>query len=460
MKRGLVSWLVGLVLVGAVAPAGALVTDTIFIPERRQELCGSLVGRVDRHRLLQAVVDDANVPLILLDRANPGGNSDGSVTPDELFYALTAMHPFGRPAAELGEAAKGAAQRLATVRGLLNDFAGGGGATSKGYRVIRSETGAVRARDIFSASPTVVVECVAIAADTPSTPSSPVAPGERTEPPSVLQKVNQRLRVRGKVEELGISRDALQGADAEYAEISFKRDEKGHSDTFRVNAVIGVDLSGLIGPDGWSFIPYVHYERTDLTPDSETVSDVHTVSPGALIGKRFLWSRASLDFGLTPEATFDIAQKSRVIKSKFYLTPSFRIGPPGESFPFLGGYMDEIGPFAVRPAAGLIGELAYVADKGTNAALEDQRSYFGLGAEMSLDVRMPGVPVFSNILAGVRYRHLQLFGAHLANAHQLKASLDYEMTPFVAAGLAYVDGHNSETFQKERYWNLSLKLRY
>src|SRR5262245_10704368 len=118
-----------------VSSAFGAVVDTVLIADRREELCGSKSsGRVDKRRLLQAIIDDAQVPVSLLDRANPAGTSDGMVTEDELLHALTAANPFGRPAAELGTIAVKAAQRLTLVRGALNDFVNLGPPANSGYR--------------------------------------------------------------------------------------------------------------------------------------------------------------------------------------------------------------------------------------------------------------------------------------------------------------------------------------
>jgi hypothetical protein len=436
------------------------VTDTVFIPDRREELCGSQAGgRVDKRKLLQAIIDDAQVPFSLLDRANPAGTSDGIVTEDELLYALTAANPFGRPASELGPMATSAARRLTTVRGALNDFVNLGAPAASGYRVTRTGTRPVTTRDIFAPTSNIVIECVALASDITEVPPAGDASSDKgPNVLSVLSAVNQRLRIRGQVDELGIPRGELQSSGAEYAEISFKRDEMSHTDTFLINAVIGYELYGESDRSTWRFIPYVHYQRNEVKPDSD--SEVHTVVPGALISQHFFWDRSFFNVGLSPEATFDIAQESRVVRTKFFAEPSFRIGREGSDVPVLGGYMDEIGPIALRPAAALIGELAYVTDKGTNAALEDQRSYFGLGFETSLRLRTPFVPVLANFEAGVTYRYLQLFGTNIANAHRLSASLNYQLTQFVAMAFEYIDGRNEETFQQERFWSVSLGFRY
>ena len=462
VSRTLLVGVVLLAVLATVSSVSAVVDDTVFIPGRRQEFCGGKTGRVDKIKLLQAIVDDARVPFRLLDRANPAGTSDGGVTPDELLYAITATEPFGTPAKDLGSAAEQAARRLQTVRGALNDFVERNPTpAASGYRVTRTGTGPVRARDIFSPTSNIVIECIPVASDAPpSTPAAeaPVEKGEEAR--TGLAAINDRIRIRGDVDQLGIPRSDLVGAAAEWAKISFKRNELSHTDTFRVNAVVGFEMAGGTDRTSWQFIPYVHYQRNDVRPDSAQNPDVHTVSPGALIGTRLLLDRSFFDIGIEPEATFDIAQKSRVVKAKFFVDPSFRIGREGSDFPVLGGYMDEIGPIALRPAAKLVGELAYVADKGTNSALEDERSYFGLGLEASLHLRVPFVPMLENFVAGVRYRYLGLFGTNLSSAHRTTASLSYQFSSFLAAVFEYVDGRNMDTFQKERFWSIALSLRY
>jgi hypothetical protein len=84
----------------------ALVFDTVFVAEGGDELCGPATGgrRIVNRQRLPALIDDAAVPVTLLDRANPTGRTDANVSREELLYAITAKEPFGpAPMPELGD---------------------------------------------------------------------------------------------------------------------------------------------------------------------------------------------------------------------------------------------------------------------------------------------------------------------------------------------------------------------
>jgi hypothetical protein len=474
IRRALLGAAMSLICVTSVHAAPLF--DGIFVNDRRDELCGvarDAAGRrfVDPQRLAEAIIVEARVPIALLDRANPQHSVNGTVSPDEIVYALTvtsatAPEPFGSVPSDLKKAAKDAGDRINKLNDRLTSFLRETGDRAEGYRVLRQGRDVVRgdrsliSNAFFAVHGNIKIECIAVAADS----AAPTPPAREEKPTygqllvEALTDPQNNLRLRGKIEDL--TKPKKQLPDLDTADVSFGRNEKAHQDTLTVKGVLGYALPG---PYDWRLVPYARHEKTDVTPNSKSKSDVDVLSPGMLISRAFSpKSLEQLDFdvNIAPQATIDLEQHSQTLRIKASLDPSFSVDYSERTIVWLGGFIPA-GPLRFRPDLTLLGEAAYVFDKGTNEALEDARPYAGLGMTVGLKVGFRrDLPFLADTIFSVDYRHLQLVGARLANAHRLMAAGFYNFTPNVAFKIVYEDGHNIETFQDERLWKLSLGLRY
>ena len=459
--------LTALLLGPLLTSASAQDVSKIFVADRRAELCKQSgdVRTVDTVRLAQAMVEQAQVPVALLDRANSAGLADGQVTVAELFKAMNEAvnkTKFFSKFKEFGQRAQDADKSLTQVTEALQSFLRDG-KESEGYVVFKGgaplpKNTLVRMESFFSDSPPVEIRCVTVAADTASAPAVPVAEADFNERfGGLVDQVQQRLRVRAKVPDLAITKPE-KIKDLESAKVSFNHDAGDDQDTFKVKGVVGWDFGKLLG---WNLLPYVKYEHTNLTPDSKTSPDVEVLGPGLLAHRGFtLGPSFTADVNVTAEATLDLAQRSRLFKLQAFVDPSYTIHlDNGSSVQFPGERL-RFGRLRVRPNLTPMVDFVQVIERGSNKALKDARTFVGVGAEAGVKVRLVDTPLFEDILLRVKYWHLQLFGAHLANAHRLTTSLGYDITPNISLTFGYEDGHNRDTFQEERYYNLSLGFKY
>ena len=450
-------------LMGSVAsPAVAQDVSKIFVADRRDELCVSAGGArvVDAARLAQAMVQEAQVPMSLIDRANPQRTADGNITTEELFTAMKMgikKEQFLGSFKEFGQRGKDADTHLAKITGALQSFLRSGN-REEGFIVFKGGAPApqgafVSMEEVFTVPPAVEIRCIAIAADTRPTPEPTqfdVAVG------GFVEEIQKRLRVRAKVADLWIT-DPNKIADLDTADLSFNRDAQAGQDTFKIKMVVGWDLGKVFG---WGLLPYVKYERTDLSPDDPDVHDVEVLSPGFLATYPLtLGTRFDADVGVSAEATLDLAQRSRLLKLRAFMDPSFSVDIGDRKVQLLGERL-RFGRLGLRPILKPIVDFAQVIDRGSNPALADTRTYVGLGAHLGLKVRLLKTPLLEHLLLSTEYWHLQLFGAHLPNAHRLTTSLAYSLTPNISLKFGYDDGNNRDTFQYERYYNLSLGFKY
>lgn len=464
MKASVV--LVALLLGPLGASAWAQGVKGIFVPDRRDELCAPTKDPrvVSPTRLAQAMIEEAQVPISLIDRANPSGIADGNVTPDELFTAMIKginNEKFFGKFTEFGSRARDADTRLLHVTEALQSFLREGGSLKQGYVPYKGGTplpknpnDAPRIEEVFSASPVIEIRCEARAGEMP--PAAVEATGFDDVVGRLVGEVRKRLRVRAKLDDLRIDNpDDIKDLDS--AEISFNHDDKASQDTFKIKGVIGWDLGKFAG---WNTLPYVKYERTDISPDNPDERDVNVLSPGLLANRQLtLGDRGTADIGVSAEATLDFAQRSRLFKLHVFAEPSFTLDVGGRPLQLFGERL-RFGRLGVRPNIKPMLDLVQVIERGSNPALVDARTYVGVGADLELKLRLLDTPVLENILLTARYWHLQLFGAHLANAHRLSTSLAYEITPGISLKFSYEDGNNRDTFQEERYYNIALGLKY
>jgi hypothetical protein len=403
--------------------------------EAWKELCVQRDGRlsVDRERLAWAIVQRGRVPLSILNSA------PGKTLEEKAIYVVTHADDPKYP--------KGLVQ---LIQDLIDDLDRGQAAS--GTFVLRDHGNgpAPDYRGLFRSPPAVVFDCVP--------PSGGAGPSEK--PPgsgdaASTSGIINGLRLRGTVEALSVDSSKKEIAKAAPAKISFQRDEQKDSSTFSIQAVAGWRILGD-KTEAWEVIPYVQYQQVQATAKR----DIQVVSPGLLWAfTDYLNESGSIaaDFGLKVEGSFDLAQDASkgVVAANF--GPSFRVG---DNFILFGGYVD-LGGLAVRPDLVLLAEGATVFDAGTSAELTSAKNYLGLGGEVTVELfhlDYPGLVLSASI------RDLEFVAGNISldRAFRTTYGLAYSVPdfPYVTLGASYVDGENSQTFQSEERWEVSLGVRF
>jgi hypothetical protein len=428
---------------------------------------------VDKDALAYAIVDEAGAGRYL-DGSNPTGLRDGAIqlrtaggVQSEPVYVVLNFgtkavpaenQPFG-PNVDLrtDKRALQARDAIAKIMGELI-FLTTNGSVAAGpeltYRIERRMVVGAPTAEIewanpvllFRDDPPLVIIC--------ETQLPPPTPAERPQRPSIGISAANVIRLRGTVKDLTIKVDDLRSAKPAF--VTYQRDGEANTETFGLNAVLGVRVGDKAGV--FDAIPFISYENRSVTGSK---GDIEKLSPGLLFGYRIerpdFAIHARLETSLIEDLQFDARQG----KLRVYIDPAFALGS-GRGVLF-GSYLTPIGPLQWRPDLTLIGDASHIYDKGTNPALDGASDYLGLGGELSLRARLDlGQPI-SDFVLHVGVRDLQLFGdIRKHEARRWFSILEYAPAnfPYLGIGLSFSKGENDDTFQDEEIYGLNFTVRY
>jgi hypothetical protein len=274
---------------------------------------------------------------------------------------------------------------------------------------------------------------------------------------NVFDKFLGKVRIRGKLTELALSRtDAKTAAPAK---IALTENLEAKSRTVQADGLIGYPVNVCSEKGVCSLIPYVEYHRRKTTSDSEPSEKVETVGLGFLFDAVVETEPVFWQVSLAPQYIFDEGQSTELWKGNAFLAPSFTIGDAIT----LGRYnILAKGDLWVKPELRGIAEAGLVAAGGTSPVFVEDNEYFGAGAEASLQVKLPNLELIKDLTFGVSYRYMELFSLPIDRATRWTGSALYAFGKDKNFTLSfdYENGRNEQTFQDEEFYTISLGIRY
>lgn len=450
---------------------------TILTPDNADRLCrsdASGVAAVDPDRLAAIIVEQARVPLDLLDVANASGASDGMIrvqslpdgTVGEPGYAVVnagavsppdANRPFG-PNVMLESRKDASTARDAIARVVTDDLMR---PADRGYERA-SATLTYRFRSIppggpitsdpsayFGASRTVMILCER---STAAQASNPPAGGGRGN----AGPVTVTPRLRGTVAALAAAPASLSELRSlEPAKISIERNEVADSTTFAVTGVAGLAIRSRSGL--FSLIPYVSYDRRSVTGGA---NNIEKLSPGVLGSLHLERSYGALYASLEASFIDNLELDSRQGKLRLYLEPAFRLG--GGNGILFGSYLRSIGPLELRPDFTGIIDVSRIFRRGTDPKLQNAQSYVGFGGQLELRARLHGPSIVSDLEFAIARRQMFMTGIDDHRIGRWFGSVEYASRafPYIGVRLSFTSGQNDDTFQQEETYQIGLALRY
>lgn len=468
-----------LVLLAIPSRTHADVRSEIFTKDNRSELCPEAAEHVNEASLAIKLLEFAEISLFSVNRVSvpPSFHSPEQAQIGTLgrvalylvsFHARDTREPISAPDEASIRVALGdkAQKRLQAALGSFGDFLAAGGRSKLGYKVeLRFDN--VRdplARDMFPSegmkkfnSGLAVINCGPL---TNSSNDEGIIDAVIAQ--AVFGDLASRFRLRGKVEDLRISRaqrDKFRSASS--ASVSFTDNQASGVETFKTQFVTGVAFGGP--GQGYSVIPYAHYQNSITAKRNAPTNQVEVLATGMLFERLFRVGNTAWDIGLYPTATFDLQQNSEIVRLRAFVEPSFALG--NDDYPlFIGGiYAPDplLGLFYYRPDIKLIAEFGHILDRGSSPDFGPKDEYSGIGGEVSLDVRL-NVDLLSRLTGKVTYRYMELFSVAQDQmerlAFDLSLALDEEGK--YAIKWEYVDGENVETLQTEKFWGISFSAKF
>jgi hypothetical protein len=458
------------------------VSAAVLTLENEAQLCTAVdQGRraVDRDALAYAIVTEAGAGLYL-DGANPTGIRDraiqlktsGGILSEPVYAVLNAAtrtvaednRPFG-PNVDLRTDRRALEAQKAIVKALREElfFLMTRGSMAAGpqltYRVEpRRIVGGARSDPanpelLFREDAPVVILCVA---GDPPPATAPPTRAQSTESPStsIGAFIADAIRLRGAVKDLAVKADDLRSATP--ASISYERDEEADAYVLGLNAVVGFRFGDSTG--AFDAIPYLSYERRDANGSQ---GDLEKLSPGVLVGYRIERAAFAVHSRVEGSLIEDLQQDASQGKLRVYVDPAIALGS-GRGVLF-GSYLKPVGPLRMRPDLTLIGDATAVFDDGTSAELAGASSYFGLGAQASLRLRLAVGQPLSDFVAEGGVRYLWLVGdIKKDSTTRWFGRLDYapENFPYLGIGIVFTKGQNDDTLQDEETYGLEFTVRY
>lgn len=421
---------------------------SVLNKNREGELCvrrpsGDLA--VDPVRLADALLRSEDITDYFLDRANPAGQSDGSVSAEEKIYAIaSADAPFGSAGENTDRAFREAAARrdnlLMDLQGRLTARRIPGDI----YELVTTSADprGVLARDLFVAPDANYLRC----ADTDEAESVSQATSLPTLEGTAFF---EGIILRGELDDLHVPRGKI--SEVETAKLSFQHSYVDGSEVFSADGVLGYQFGG--------FVPYVRVQHSDLDPDSSGEGDIFFVAPGFSLTSNILTDYFATSLTLNPTVIFDIENDAERFTVRGTAGPSFTV--PGFDVPIFGGYINFLGPLSVRPDIEFITEGSILlGDEGDGGDIPDD--YVGIGALASLDFRLTGLRALSATLISLDYRNIQTLIGESENIDRFEvaATVAAPDFPYVGLTLSYENGDNEETHQDEEFFKAALGVRF
>lgn len=438
-------------------PTAAVAAD-VLTKENETFLCRGEDGQrtVDVRRLAQIIVAEAGIPDVLIDGVT--GNLNDGVTYDEILFVVrnTSAPFFQVDYADPFISAKRDA--LIDIVESLNRVIADPQADGLYVRLPEGEdAGRTTALVFFENPPRMLIACIGEAP--PAT-----APAREETRAGTLPGW---LRIRGEIEDLSAKPSDLPGEAA--FQIGLFEDLHSDSREFSVDGVVGIALGGEAGYVNYA--PYLQVNWNEFSDDAET--DVGALTPGFLLefsglnlyevrtpSNDFGNGNIISDMGLSVALTEDIEQDARKGVLSAFLQPSITTSA-GQLF---GTYLDPFGPFYFRPELTLLSEAAWIFADGESPELADAQNYIGLGGDLSVKLRVPGVPLLSNFTGEVGVRDLRFIAGDINSdsARRWRAAFRYNPPnfPYVALQLSYEDGDNIATFQNEKFYRFGVGIQY
>jgi hypothetical protein len=431
---------------------------------------------VDRDALAYAIVTEAGAGLYL-DGSNPTGVRDrsiqlktsGGILSEPVYAVVNAgtrlvpedNRPFG-PNVDLRTDKRALEAQKAIVRALREElfFLMTRGSAVAGPQLTyfveaRTVVGGAKSDPanpelLFRENAPFVIVCVVGDSPPPTPPSTPT----RTEEPGLGALIANAIRLRGDVKDLTVKADDLSSATP--ASVTYERDEKANAYAFGLRAVLGFRVGDRSG--AFDAIPFVSYERRDVNGRE---GDVEKISPGLLAGYRIERSTFAVHSRVEGSLIEDLEQDARQGKLRIYIDPAIALGS-GRGVLF-GSYLKPIGVLRLRPELTLIGDATEVFERGTSKELAGADSYFGLGAEVGVRVRLDVGQPFADFVAKGGVRQLWLLGdIKKDSTTRWFGSVEYspENFPYLGIGFEFTKGENDDTLQEEETYELKFSVRY
>ncbi len=260
-------------------------------------------------------------------------------------------------------------------------------------------------------------------------------------------QVTTALRLRGSVDDLGISADADAFKKAGRAQLSISQDRLIHNTSVSVEGALGV---AVIDTSGNSIIPYVYYKRQHVAganPDS--VPEVNNLALGVL-GSFDDWVHADQRFVLGAQVLKDLEAKTELLS--FHETWSPLLKAP--TFSPTGG-------FALWARPSLTAVVGHVLKSGTSADFKTANNYGRIGPQIDATFAVFDGP-FSGWSVSSSFTHLEAVYGKLPSVQNWTGDLSFTFpkTENLAIDIKYVDGRDSDTLKKQKLYTVGIGLKY
>ena len=300
-------------------------------------------------------------------------------------------------------------------------------------------------------------------------PKEPVVSAPPTEPGAPVplsgndvklsqDKVLAPLRIRGTTSDLAISRDQdsdFKGVSS--ATLSITNDNEAHKSTFDGHLAAGYALPPMeVSKVHILSIPYFKMDRTYTAGlgSSKTATNVDNIGFGVQENLLFPINGLFGNLAIQPDYTYSLRSNARVGKLQF----AYEVYPP---IPFYGkvtptGWM---GVSAYFNAQALF-NIGRVFDPGTDTTLTDQTfTQVGTALTATLSSDDSDSP-FNGFSVPLTYTYLYGFVGNYKAIQQFTAGVNYALTKYVSIKASHTSGRNTDTFEKQSLYKLSLGLKY
>lgn len=291
------------------------------------------------------------------------------------------------------------------------------------------------------------------------------APGQSAKSEPALTIV-----LRGKIDDVAVlRRDTVSGrpspafAKASEAKLAYTdNDVKGEES---VSAEMVLAVGRQITPyDGlYGFVHYMQNStETDIAGDDDDSKDVRAISPGILYRRSLINDGFAATAGATVYRTMDLAQDSRLLRTRVFLS-DIAISRGQDKGDVCGGGVPLAKDWYGSCSLGLFAELGRVQDAGTSIdlAADEDDEYVGVGANIGFALRTEVSEQLKPFSLSFEYRWMRVVSGELKNTSRFLIELGYKIPDSnVSITLSRAAGENFETFQDEDINKLAIGWKY
>jgi hypothetical protein len=297
----------------------------------------------------------------------------------------------------------------------------------------------------------------------PPSTSPPVGSGSISAAGSVPSNFLEHFRLRGKVDELNITRDSGAFAGVTPATLAVVNDNIAQKNTFDLHVVLGYALPTLqlgAGDTVLESIPFVEYDRDYVDGGKAPPNSTNVDNLIAGVQESLTFPMAETFYAnviVQPQYIWALRTGAEIAKLHLAFQPE-------PLLPYFGFAAPTVVPgFSATAYVRPVLNAGEVVRPTTDATLAKTNNFVQGGIQLGTSVFCEDeTSIFNGLSIPIAYTNLDGFSGQYRSIQLFSAAINYTVpkTKYITVGLSYTTGRNVDTFEQQQVYKASLGAKF